>query len=136
MRKRIRLLTLAATSLAALAVAPFAEAHGVLHAGGGGGFVGTNGSHGYRAGTTTVNPDGSLTHSGSSAASGSRGSYQSSGDVSRSADGTWSGGRSTSATNASTGVSYSGSTTIDPTTGKPVHTGSCVNAAGETVSCR
>lgn len=102
----------------------------------GGGFVGANGSHGYRAGTTTVGNDGSLTRSGSAAASGARGSAQSSGSFSRSADGTWSGSRSTSGTNNNTGNSYSGSTSIDPTTGKPVHSGSCSDASGQAISCR
>jgi hypothetical protein len=90
-----------------------------------------NGARGYRQGSTTVGADGSVSRSGSAAASGANGSVQSAGGFTRSANGTWSGSRSTSATNANTGNSYSGSTTIDPTTGKPVHTGTCTNSAGQ-----
>ncbi|HRE36659.1 MAG TPA: hypothetical protein PK217_16455, partial [Sphingopyxis terrae] len=86
--------------------------------------------------TTTVNPDGSLTHSGSASATGARGTFDSSGAVARESDGSWSGGRSTSATNSTTGTSYSGSTTIDPATGKPVHSGTCTDASGAVIPCR
>lgn len=100
-----------------------------------GGFVGTNGSRGQHQTTTTVGADGSVSRSGSASTSGANGSAQTSGGFTRSANGTWSGSRSTSATNAKTGNSYNGSTTIDPTTGKPVHTGTCTNASGATIAC-
>ena len=102
----------------------------------GGAFRGANGSKGRRQSTTTVNPDGSLTHSGSASATGARGTFDSSGAVARAADGSWSGGRSTRATNSTTGTSYSGSTTIDPATGKPVHSGTCTDASGAVIPCR
>lgn len=101
-----------------------------------GGFAGVNGARGYRQSSTTVGADGSVSRSGSAAASGANGSVQSAGGFTRSANGTWSGSRSTSATNANTGTSYSGSTTIDPTTGKAVHTGICTNAGGQQIACR
>ncbi|MFA5988769.1 MAG: hypothetical protein WC803_04090 [Sphingomonas sp.] len=101
-----------------------------------GGFAGTNGSRGYRQSSTTVGTDGSVSRTGSANASGVNGSAQTSGGFSRAADGTWSGSRSTSATNANTGNSYSGSTSIDPATGKPVHTGTCTNASGVSAPCR
>lgn len=120
-----------------------ARAHGtdqaadgtVTHASGGA-YRGTNGSAGYRASQTTVSPDGTVSRSGQAAASGARGSASSAGSFTRAADGTLSGSRSTQATSATTGNSYSGSTTIDPATGQPAHTGTCTNAAGEVISCR
>lgn len=111
------------------------NADGSVTSASGGGFVGANGARGYRGGTTTQGADGSLTRSGSAGVSGARGSAQSSGSFSRSADGTWSGSRSSSATSSATGKSYSGSTTIDPTTGKPVHSGGCTDASGQSVAC-
>mgnify|MGYP003334896465 CR=1 FL=1 len=109
---------------------------GSVTAASGGAFRTPSGAIGGRASTTTVNPDGSATHSGGFAAQGPNGAVKSQGSVARSADGTWSGGRSTSATNANTGNSYEGSTTIDPATGKPVHTGTCYDANGNAYSCR
>lgn len=106
----------------------------VTHASGGA-FRGVNGSNGYRASATTVNPDGSISRQGQLSASGARGSVNSAGGFTRSADGSWSGSRSTTATNNQTGVSYAGSTSIDPTTGKPVHSGSCADASGAAVAC-
>jgi hypothetical protein len=88
-----------------------------------------------RGSTTTVNPDGSATRSGRLAAGGARGSVNSNSNVTRNADGNYSGGRTTSATRASTGNSYKGSTQIDPATGKPVRTATCTDAAGNVISC-
>ena len=99
-----------------------------------GGFAGANGSRGAHQGTTTAGA-GAYSHTGSASASGANGSVQTSGGFSRAANGTWSGSRATSATNARTGNSYNGSTAIDPTTGKPVHTGTCTNASGATIAC-
>lgn len=94
-----------------------------------------NGARAVRGSTTTANPDGSLTHEGGLAAEGAKGSVASTGAVSRSADGTWSGGRSTSATSASTGNSYQGSVSIDPATGQPTHSATCYDAAGTVIAC-
>lgn len=102
----------------------------------GGAYRRANGGSGYRASTTMVNPDGSASRQSQLSASGANGSVASNGGFARSADGTLSGSRSTNATNANTGNSYAGSTTIDPVTGQPVHTGTCTNAAGETFACR
>jgi hypothetical protein len=109
---------------------------GSVTAASGGAFRGANGSKGYRASTTTAAPDGSATRAGQLSASGARGSVDSAGSFSRGADGTWSGSRSTDAHNAATGTSYSGTTAIDPATGKPVHTGTCTDASGVAIACR
>lgn len=95
-----------------------------------------SGGRSARGSTSTVNPDGSATRSSRLAGSGPRGSVASQGSVTRNADGTLSGGRSTTATRNATGVTYSGSTTIDPATGKPVRTATCSNASGAVVPCR
>jgi hypothetical protein len=55
--------------------------------------------------------------------------------VTRNSDGSYSGGRSSTATSNATGNTYSGSTIIDPATGKPVHSGTCTNASGEVIPC-
>jgi hypothetical protein len=98
-------------------------------------FRTANGGKGYRAGTTTVNPDGSANRRSSAAANGPRGSAATSSNVTRNADGSYSGGRSTTATRASTGNTYNGSTQIDPATGKPVRTATCTNASGAVIAC-
>lgn len=98
------------------------------------GFKGTNGSRGARAATTSVSPDGSVSRTAGASTSGARGSASSQGSFSRNADGTASGARSTSATNAATGNSYAGSTTLS--NGSVSHSGTCTNAAGETIACR
>lgn len=102
----------------------------------GGAFQGANGSTGRRQSSTTVAPDGSVSRNGQASVSGPNGSANSAGGFQRGADGTWSGSRSTSATNANTGNSYSGSTAIDPATGKPVHSGTCTDASGAVIPCR
>lgn len=99
-------------------------------------YRGVNGGAGSRTSSTTANTDGSYTHSGQTYTNGPNGSVNSSNNFTRSADGTWSGSSSTSATNANTGKSYTGSTTIDPTTGQPVHSGTCTDSAGNVVACR
>jgi hypothetical protein len=117
-----------------------------------------------RGHSTTINADGSTTLNragGFASVNGARGARQSSTTVGRRflrpfgqrggnrgewlraiprrlcprRRGTWSGSRTTSATNANTGNSYNGSTSIDPNTGKPVHSGTCTNAAGQSMSC-
>ncbi len=101
----------------------------------GGAYRTPNGGTSVRRSATTVNPDGSVSRNGAYDASGPRGSVSSNGSVSRDAYGNWTGGRSTSATNAATGNSYQGSTMIDPTTGKPVHSGTCYDASGVVIAC-
>jgi hypothetical protein len=98
-------------------------------------FRTANGGKGYRSGTTTVNPDGSANRRSAAAASGPRGSAATSSNVTRNADGSYSGGRSTTATNNATGNTYNGSTQIDPATGKPVRTATCTNASGAVIAC-
>ncbi len=100
-----------------------------------GGAYQTANGQGARGATTTVNPDGSATRRGGFAAEGTRGSAASSGSVTRNADGTYSGGRTTTGTSATTGNSYNGSTQIDPATGKPVRSGTCTNASGAVIAC-
>jgi hypothetical protein len=85
--------------------------------------------------TTTVNPDGSANRRSARGATGAAGSYSSGSDVTRNADGTWSGGRSSTATSNSTGTTYNGTTQIDPATGKPVRSASCTDAAGVVIAC-
>jgi hypothetical protein len=94
-----------------------------------------NGGKGYRSGTTTVNPDGSANRRSAAAASGPRGSAATSSNVTRNADGTYSGGRTSTATSTATGNTYNGSTQIDPATGKPVRTATCTNASGAVIAC-
>lgn len=90
---------------------------------------------GSRSSATNVAPDGSGSRSSQFNASGQRGSVDSSSNVARDAAGNRSGGRQTSATSASTGNGYEGSTQIDPATGKPVHNGSCTDASGAVIAC-
>jgi hypothetical protein len=111
------------------------NADGSVTTGRAGGFKTANGAEGGRASTTTVNPDGSANRRSQRGASGDAGSYQSSSDVTRNADGSYSGGRSTTATNNDTGTTYNGSTQIDPATGQPVRSATCTNANGEVIAC-
>jgi hypothetical protein len=110
------------------------NADGSVTAGSGGAYQTANGQ-GARGSTTTVNPDGSATRRSGFAVQGARGTASGSGNVTRNADGTYSGGRTTTATSATTGNSYNGSTQIDPATGKPVRSGTCTNASGQVIAC-
>ncbi len=101
----------------------------------GGAWRTANGGTSLRGSTTTVNPDGSGTRTSNAYASGAKGAASSSSSVSRDAEGNWSGGRSTTATSATTGNSYSGSVSIDPATGKPVHSATCTDASGAVIAC-
>lgn len=106
---------------------------GSLTAASGGAFKLNNGAYGARASTTTVNPDGSATHSGSAYTAGARGTASTTGGFTRNADGTVSGARDTDIT-AANGNGYSGSTTY--ATGSGVsHSGSCHDASGATIAC-
>lgn len=111
------------------------NADGSVTAASGGAFRTATGATGVRGSTTTVNPDGSGNRTSGLSSSGARGSLNSSSNVSRAADGSYSGGRSTTATSTATGNTYSGSTQIDPATGKPVYSGTCTNASGQTITC-
>ncbi len=111
------------------------NADGSVTTGRAGAFKTANGAQGGRASSTTVNPDRSANRVSKRGASGEAGTYSSSSDVTRNADGSYSGGRTTTATSNSTGTTYKGSTQIDPATGKPVRTASCTNAAGEAIAC-
>lgn len=109
-------------------------ADGTVTSASGGAIQTANGARAARASTTTVNPDGSVAHSGGFTASGAKGSVTSTGSYNRAADGTRSGSRTTTATGAG-GITYQGTTSIDPATGKPVHSYTCTDASGTTVSC-
>jgi hypothetical protein len=111
------------------------NADGSVTAASGGAFRTAAGGKGYRSATTTINPDGSANRRSSAAASGPRGSGSTSSNLTRNADGSYSGGRTSTATRASTGNTYSGSTQIDPATGKPVRTATCTNASGAVIAC-
>jgi hypothetical protein len=88
----------------------------------GGGFKGANGA------------TGSATRSGRFAASGANGSVDSSGSATRNADGSYSGNRSTTATNKATGNTYNGSTTYDSTNGVS-RSATCTDAMGNSIAC-
>jgi hypothetical protein len=96
---------------------------------------GVNGSTAAGGSTTTLNQDGSVSRKVKRKGSGSNGSYSTEGGFTRNANGTLSGQRNTNATNNKTGNSYSGSTVIDPATGKPVRNATCSNANGEVIAC-
>lgn len=102
----------------------------------GGAYVGANGRTGRAGAATTVSPDGSVEGVTQGSVAGPRGSASSSSTFQRNPDGTWSGGRATTVTSTTSGKTYNGSTVIDPATGKPVHTGTCTDAAGTVVPCR
>jgi hypothetical protein len=90
--------------------------------------TGANGAT-YNGSTTWSN--GQATHAGSvTGANG--GTVEANGNYTRGDDGKVSGTRTTDATGAR-GATYNGSTTIED--GKVTHTGTCTNAAGETVDC-
>lgn len=108
------------------------NADGSISAASGGAFKLNNGAYGGRASTTTVNPDGSASHQGGFSASGVNGSINSSGSASRNPDGTYAGSRTTNASNAA-GDTYSGSTSYS--NGSFTHTGTCHDAAGNTIAC-
>ena len=75
------------------------------------------------------------TRTGSSSASGEQGSVSTSSNYTRGADGGLSGGSETTVTGNASGITYTGSTAIDPATGKPVHSYSCTDASGAAVTC-
>ena len=98
-----------------------------------GSITGAKGGSAERQGSIERNADGSISHQASGSGTTAKGgTIQSSGGFTRDADGNVNGSRSTSATSAK-GATYNGSTTIED--GKLSHTGTCTNAAGETVDC-
>ena len=101
--------------------------------GSGGAFKGANGSTGARASLATVNSDGSASRAGSAGVTGARGSAGSQGSATRNADGTYSGTRTSKATNAATGNSYNGTTTYDQNGVN--RTATCTDSSGATIAC-
>ncbi|MEX1827169.1 hypothetical protein [Luteibacter sp. CQ10] len=96
--------------------------------------AGANGGTAQREGSFYRNADGSAGRQGSASINGPNGgSATTSGSIARDADGNVNGSRSTSATGKN-GNSYSGSTSVQ--NGVITHTGTCSNAAGETIACR
>jgi hypothetical protein len=124
--------------------------------------TGSNGARFARAGKTTRQADGSVTHNSGFNASGARGMAESQGTFNRSADGTAASSRTTTVTgtaggNASTtrnfdrtasgttaerdtmatnsaGSSYKGQTTYNSQTGV-THMSTCANASGQVAAC-
>ena len=98
---------------------------------------GPNGARAARAGTTTHTADGTLTHQSAMAASGAKGSVTSSGNFTHT-DERLTQTRTTTATATATGSggkTYQGSTSYDKADGL-THSGSCTDAAGNSVTCR
>ena len=94
---------------------------------------GPKGAHAARAGTTSHTADGTLTHQSAMAASGAKGSVTSSGNFTHTDEGLTQ-TRTTTAT-GSGGKTYQGSTSYDKADGL-THSGSCTDAAGNSVTCR
>lgn len=95
---------------------------------------GAEGGKAVRASRTVRSPDGSLNREAGFAASGSQGTIKSQGNLTRSADGDVNAQRQTSATGTQ-GNTYQGSTTYSKGEGFE-HTGSCADAAGNTIDCK
>lgn len=99
-----------------------------------GSIAGASGGGAARQSSAYRNADGSAGRQGSASVSGPNGgSAATSGSIARSADGSVAGSRTTSATGAN-GNGYNGSTTVS--NGNVTHSGTCTNAAGETIACR
>jgi hypothetical protein len=124
---------------------------------------GPNGGKAARAGKTTRQADGTLTHQSGFKARGAKGTAQSSGGFTRNADGTASGNRATSAAGTSGGTynssrsfdktaagttaqrdttatnkagdTYSGETTYNSSTGV-THSAACTDTGGNVIACR
>ena len=98
------------------------------------GFATETGAHGGRTSRFRRSSDGSINASTNAYASGSNGTAQRSGSFTRSANGTASGERSTTVTNANTGVTLDASTSYDKDNGIN-RSASCRDASGNTVTC-
>jgi hypothetical protein len=110
------------------------DGQGNAAAASGGAFKTPNGARGARGSKTTVNSDGTVTHSGAAVVQGARGTATTQGSTTRNADGSFSGGRTTSATGAN-GNSATSSSTWDSTNGYN-REATCMDAAGNTIACR
>jgi len=96
--------------------------------------AGADGGTAQRQGSFYRNADGSAGRQGSASVNGPNGgTATTSGSIARDASGNVNGNRSTSATGQN-GNTYNGSTTVQ--NGTVTHTGTCTNAAGETIACR
>jgi hypothetical protein len=112
-----------------------ADGQGNAGAATGTGFTTAAGGQGARLGKVNRSSDGSVNASGQSGfETAGGGSVDRSGSYTRQADGTASGERSTTATNANTGMTFDGSTTYAKGSGVS-RSGSCKDASGTTVSC-
>lgn len=110
------------------------DGHGNVDGRSGAYAAGANGGTAQRQGSFYRNADGSAGRQGSASVNGPNGgSAATSGSIARDAQGNVNGSRSTSATGKN-GNSYSGSTSVQ--NGVVTHTGTCTNAAGETIACR
>ncbi len=95
---------------------------------------GPNGGSGVRAGTTSVDADGSATHRSGFEAQGAKGSVQSQGSATRDARGDVTQSRTTTATSSSTGDSATSTASYNKDTGR-TRTTSCFNASGASIAC-
>jgi hypothetical protein len=100
----------------------------------GSGFTTDSGAQGQRSRRFNRTSDGAITASGQGSASGDNGSASRSGSFNRNADGTASGDRSTTVTDANTGVTFDASTSYEKGSGVS-RSASCKDAAGNTVTC-
>lgn len=103
--------------------------------------VARRGPHGgrvLRAGSTSVNADGSAAHQGRFHAANARGSVTSSGSASRDGAGNASAARETTVTSAATGNSaqIDSSYSRSDGTGSAQRSVTCYDAAGNTIACR
>lgn len=111
-----------------------ADGNGRVVAGSTGAFSTDAGGQGQRARRFQRSADGNATADGHASASGPKGSATRDGSYTRDADGTTHGGRSTTATNTQTGVTWAGST--DYSSGQGFSRSlSCTDVAGHAVSC-
>jgi hypothetical protein len=111
-----------------------ADGRGNVSGATGSGFTTASGGQGLRMGKVNRTSDGALTASWDAAASGQNGSADRSRSFTRSADGSAFGERSTTITNANTGVTFDGATTYSKGSGVS-RSASCMDAAGNTVAC-
>lgn len=101
---------------------------------GGAAVRGPNGASAVRAGTTTVDADGSAAHRSGFAAQGAKGSVQSQGSATRAVGGGVTQNRTTTATSTATGNSATTTTSSNNGTGR-TRTTSCFDASGATIPC-
>lgn len=98
-------------------------------------FTTGSGAQGLRSANFSRAADGSVDANAQASVTGAQGgSAERSASFMRNADGSASGERSTTATNARTGTTFSGSTSYTKGSGL-TRSGSCTDAAGNTVTC-